>query len=104
MLVIGSTLACIPLRDVFSELRIYPLAAVKLLVIPVLARLIFGLVIADRVMLGVLVALSAMPTATNAAMLSMEYGGNEKLASKGVFLTTLFSVATIPLLLFILFQ
>lgn len=103
MLVLGSTLACIPVKEVFSELRIYPLAAVKLLVIPVLARLVFGLVISDRVALGVLVALSAMPTATNTAMLSMEYGGNEKLASKGVFLTTLFSVATIPLLLFILF-
>jgi predicted permease len=53
-------------------------------------------------MLGVLVALSAMPTATNATMLSMEYGGNEQLASKGVFLTTLFSVVTIPLLLSLL--
>lgn len=103
MLVIGSTLACISVRDVFSELRIYPLAAVKLLVIPVLTRLIFSLFITDGLMLGVLVALSAMPTATNAAMLSMEYGGNDKLASKGIFLTTLLSVVTIPLLLSILF-
>jgi predicted permease len=35
-------------------------------------------------------------------MLSLQYGGNETLASKGVFITTLFSVVTIPLLLWLL--
>ncbi len=102
MLIIGSTLACIPIKEVFTELRIYPLTFAKLIVIPVLTWLILRLFVTDQLMLGVLVALSAMPTATTATMLSMEYGGNEKLASKGVFLTTLFSVVTIPLLLLLL--
>jgi malate permease and related proteins len=60
------------------------------------------LFISDQLMLGVLVVLSAMPTATNATMMSLEYGGNERLASKTVFITTLFSIATIPLLVFLL--
>ncbi|SHI08012.1 hypothetical protein SAMN02745823_02313 [Sporobacter termitidis DSM 10068] len=102
MLVIGSTLACIPVREVFNEARIYAVTAVKLIVIPVLTWLVLRFFVADRLMLGVLVALSAMPTATNATMLSMEYGGNEQLASKGVFLTTLVSVASIPLLVILL--
>jgi predicted permease len=103
MLVIGSTLACMPFREVFNEIRVYPMTAVKLLVVPVLTWLVMRFFVTDHLMLGVLVALSAMPTATNATMLSMEYGGNEQLASKGIFLTTLFSVVTIPLLLLILF-
>ncbi len=103
MLVIGSTLACIPFKDVFTEYRLYLMTIVKLLVIPVLTWLILRLFITDQLMLGVLVALSAMPAAINATMLSMEYGGNAQLASKGVFLTTLFSVVTIPLLLSLLF-
>jgi predicted permease len=53
-------------------------------------------------MLGILTVEAAMPTATAATMLSLQYGGNDKLASEGVFLTTLFSVVTIPLLLFLL--
>jgi predicted permease len=104
MLIIGSTLACISIKEVFSEYRIYMMTFVKLLVVPVLAWLLLRLFVTDRLMLGVLVALSAMPTATNATMLSMEYDGNEQLASKGVFLTTLFSVITLPLLLFLLFS
>ncbi|NLA87045.1 MAG: AEC family transporter [Clostridiales bacterium] len=99
MLVIGSTLACISLKEVFTEYRLYLMTIAKLLVIPILTWLILRLFVTNQLMLGVLVALSAMPTATNATMLSMEYGGNEQLASKGVFLTTLFSVATMPLLL-----
>ena len=102
MLVIGSTLAVIPLKEVFSELRIYPLAVVKLLVIPVLSWLVLRLFIADPLILGILIVLSAMPTASNATMLSMEYGGNEELASKGIFLTTLLSVATLPLIMYLL--
>ncbi len=102
MLVIGSTLAVIPFKEVFGELRIYPLAAVKLLIVPVLTCLLLRLFITDTLILGVLTVLSAMPTASNATMLSMEYGGNEELASKGIFLTTLLSVATIPFIMYLL--
>ncbi len=103
MLVIGSTLAGIPVRDVFSEKRIYPVVFVKLIIIPVVTWLILRLFITDAQMLGILTIEAAMPTATAAAMLSLQYGGNDKLASKGVFLTTLFSAITIPLLLYLLF-
>ena len=103
MLVIGSTLACIPFKAIFTEFRIYPLAFVKLIAIPVLTFIVARLFISDPLMLGVLVALAAMPTATNATMLSFEYGGNEQLASQGILLTTVFSVVTIPLLLSLLF-
>jgi predicted permease len=102
MLVIGSTLAAFPFRGVFTEKRIYPVALIKLIILPVMTWLIFRLFIHDPLMLGVLVMLAAMPTAANATMLSMVYGGNEELASKGIFLTTLFSIATIPLLILLL--
>ena len=102
MLIIGSTLASIPIKEVFSQWRLYPISLLKLFIVPVITWLVLRLFITDELMLGVLVVLSAMPTATNATMLSMEYGGNEKLASKGVFITTLLSVATIPLLVYLL--
>lgn len=103
MLVIGSTLAGIPFREVFTEKRLYPVVFAKLLVIPILTWLILRYLVHDPLVLGVLTVEAAMPTATAAAMLSLQYGGNDKLASKGVFLTTLFSVLTIPLLLYVLF-
>jgi predicted permease len=103
MLVIGSTLAEIPVRDVFSVKKLYPVVFVRLVLIPVAVWLVLRLFVADPQALGILTVEAAMPTATAAAMLSLQYGGNDKLASKGVFLTTLFSVVTIPLLLYLLF-
>lgn len=103
MLVIGSSLADIPVRDVFSEKRIYPVVFAKLIIIPIITWLVLRFFITDAKILGILVVEAAMPTATAAAMMSLQYGGNDKLASKGVFLTTLFSVVTIPLLLYVLF-
>ena len=102
MLVIGSTLAAISFKEVFGEFRIYPLAAIKLLVIPVLTFLLLRLFVTDTLTIGVITVLAAMPTASNATMLSMVYGGNENLASKGIFLTTLLSVATIPFVIYLL--
>ncbi len=102
MLVIGSTLAVVPFREVFSEWRLYPLTLLKLIAVPVVVFFLLRLVTSDPLTLGVLTVLSAMPVASNATMLSLEYGGNEKLASKGVFITTLISVITIPLIVSLL--
>ncbi|NLL39869.1 MAG: AEC family transporter [Clostridiales bacterium] len=103
MLVIGSTLAAIPPSEVFRQWRLYPVSFVKLIVVPLITWLVLRILIDDPLMLGVLVVLAGMPTATSATMICMEYGGNEKLASKGVFITTLFSMITIPLLVIMLF-
>ena len=103
MLIIGSTLAMIPIKKVVTDWRIYPVTFIKLFVIPIITFLILRIFLKDPLQLGILTILSAMPTATTATMLSMEYGGNEAAASKVVFITTLLSIVTIPLLAFILF-
>ena len=102
MIIIGSTLSTVPIKEVFSEWRLYPMVLLKLIGVPVVTWLILGVFVKDPLMLGVLVVISAMPTATTATMLAMEYGSNEKLAAEGVFLTTLLSVVTIPLIVYLL--
>jgi predicted permease len=103
MLIIGSTLASIPVKKVFSQWRLYPVTLLKLIVVPIITWAVLRLFIRNDLMLGILVVLSGMPTATAATMIALEYGGNDRLASTGVFITTLFSVVTIPALMFLLF-
>jgi len=102
MLIVGITLAQVPVRHVFSEWRLYPLTFVKLLLVPFVVWLLFRQFITDELMLGVLVVMSAMPTAANVAMLAIEYKGNSRIASSGIFLTTLLSGATVPLVVYFL--
>ena len=102
MLVIGASLAQIPIKSVLIEWRLYPVTLLKLVIIPVIIWLIFKPFIPNELMLGVLVIISGMPTAATAAMVALEYGGNGQIASSGVFMTTLLSCASIPLLVYLL--
>ena len=101
MLVIGATLAQIPVKDVFTKWQLYPVAFLKMVVMPVVTWFVFKQIVTDELMLGVLVVLSGMPIAAAIAMISVEYGGDERTASSGVFLTTLLTAATIPLVVYI---
>jgi len=105
MLILGCTIAEMPLRELFDEWRVYIFVVLKLLIMPVLVFLLLrplaGSV--DPLLAQVLVVLSAVPVATNATMLSIEYGGNNKLVAQGIFFSTIISVLTIPLLVFILY-
>jgi len=98
MLVIGYSLALIKPIELFNDLRVYIVAALRLLVCPVVALLVLGLFIHDPVLLGILVLVSAMPTASIIGVLSEQYNSHPAFCSKAVFLTTLLCFLTIPLI------
>jgi len=102
MLIIGSTLSFIPAKSIFMHWRIFPMTLLKLIIIPAVTWLILRQFIGDELLLGVLVVLSAMPTAVSASMLAIEYGGDEQVASAGVFITTLLCGVTVPALVYFL--
>lgn len=103
MLIIGCSLAQLPLKRVFFYWKMYILAAVKLIAMPLLGYLALRPLLKDPVMLAVSVVVLAMPSATNATILSYQYGSDDKLASSGVFITTLLSMVTIPAIMSLLF-
>ena len=98
MMIIGTALAALPIKSVFLNWRVYIVALLKLLVIPIAVFLCLRGVMGDSMILGVVVVVMAMPIATNFTMLSAQYGADQKLAAASVFLTTLLSVFTIPVL------
>ena len=103
MIVLGSALAAVPLRDMFSDLRCYALAIIKLLLIPIGVYFLLRPLVSNELMLGITIVIIAMPVATNTNMLCAQYDGDSVTAAKGVFISTLLSVATIPLLMWLLF-
>ncbi len=101
MIIIGVSLSQIPLKGVFSQWRLYPMVIVKLIVSPLLLRLLLVGLVPNPLIFGVAFVIAAMPVATNATMLTTIYGGNQSLASSGVFISTALSVASIPILLYL---
>jgi predicted permease len=102
MLLVGASLCRMPIRSIFVPLRLYVAMLLRLIVTPVLVWLIFGLFVPDRQMLGILTILSALPVAMLCTVMAIEYGADEALASKSVFISTVLSVVTMPLLVYLL--
>lgn len=102
MLIIGSSLANVDFKTIFEDMKIFPFILIRLFIFPALIYIISGFLTDNSTARNVASVIAAMPVATNAVIFSNIYGGNIKLSSKGVFLTTLFSVFTIPLLCFVL--
>lgn len=97
MIVIGSSLAEIPLKSVFLDKSMYLFAVLKLLVYPCLLLIPLKILGVDSMVIGLCVILSSLPTAGNVSMVCSEYGGDLELISKGICISTLLSVLAIPL-------
>lgn len=99
MIILGSIIANMKLMELFNEWRVYVFAAMKLLVVPLVAMVVMSILpIESELIKGCMVVLSAMPVATNASMLAIEYEGDVELTSKGIFFTTLLCMLTIPVI------
>lgn len=101
MMLIGSTLATMNVRDIFSNRHIYPFAIIRQFILPLLLWPLLSFLIPDRFLLGITFMLFIMPAANNCVMMAIRYDANEQLAAKTVFITTVMTIVTIPLLLYI---
>ena len=97
MLVIGASMVQINLKELFTDARLLVFSALKLLVVPLIGLFLLKPFVADPTMLGVCLVMLSTPVGSMTAMMAQQYGGDYEMASKGVALTTILSVATIPL-------
>lgn len=97
MFVIGSQLGDIKFREITGDRSIYVAGLVKLLIVPALAFFIVRIIFGDVSLLGTVVIMSfAMPAAACTVIFAQQYKGDAKFAAKGVLMTTLFCLITIP--------
>lgn len=102
MMLIGASLVKVRVRDLFTDKRLLVFSVIKLLVIPILGIMIMLQFVHNLMLFGVTLVVLATPVGSLTAVLAQEYDGNYLLASKGVTITTLLSVITIPIVLSIM--
>lgn len=98
MLIIGSSLAKMPIKDMLCDKWSYLTTAFRLAIVPLLLFYACGLFIHDSYILAIVVIISAMPAASSGIMMSLAYGGDARTMSRGTFLTTVLSLITLPLM------
>ncbi|MBU4485426.1 MAG: AEC family transporter, partial [Candidatus Delongbacteria bacterium] len=103
MVYIGIMLSKISIKGTFKEVPIYILSFNKMILVPFLLLMLinmsehfFGFRIEDAAK-AVVVLQTATPCMATIVIMSAEFGSDAELAAKNVFLTTLLSVITLPL-------
>ncbi|MBS4536423.1 AEC family transporter [Clostridium sp. D2Q-14] len=102
MIVIGSMLGESTLTEIFKNRFLIGSTFIRLVFIPAALMIILSIIPLPSMLAGIIAILMAMPTAANAAIFAKRFDSDYKLASEGVFLSTLLSIITIPLFISIL--
>lgn len=101
MMLIGSTLATMPVREMINEKRTYLFFIIRQILLPLLLWPVMKLFIHDTLLLTVTFIMLIVPVANTSVLFATNYDLDTRLAAKCVFITTLFCVVTIPLMLLI---
>lgn len=102
MVVIGSNMAGYKLGEVFKEKKTYLTAVIRLVIIPLVIFLVMRLFTSNAELLGIMTVTMGMPVASLVAMASSGYEKQGKIASLSVVVTTILSMATIPIMVVLL--
>lgn len=104
MMIMGMQFSRIKLKELFSDYRVYVTSVIKLILSPILAFGLFHLfnlfIDISAIKLNV-ITMAAMPAATLVMMFSAIYNSDTKSSAKAVLITTIFSIITIPLSIFL---
>jgi malate permease and related proteins len=102
MIATGAMLARTPLRSVVGDWRLYAVTTLRLAVWPLLVALALKACGITGMIYDITVIVAAMPAASNTSLIAEVYGGDTDSASSIIFLTTLLSVLTIPVVALLL--
>lgn len=97
MLVTGFTLAKMDIKNIFNDWRVYVWLFIKQLAFPLILWIPLTFLFSNEIIRYVSLILIGMPTANMAVLYATTYNSDEALAARAVFITTLFSLITIPL-------
>ena len=108
MIYIGILLAQIKVRDMLNTANVFILSFNKLLLLPVVFIFFFRFLIElfnlqiSNIAFSVLILEAAMPCMTILVLIAKRYGADDSLAMKNFFISTILSLISLPVILYLL--
>ena len=97
MMVIGALLAKANVKNVLKDYKIYVFSFLNLVVMPILTKLIIVNFTEKNIIIGVMVILMGTPTAAAVPAFADHYDADSRKGAEYVFVSTVLSVITLPL-------
>lgn len=98
LMIIGSSMARLPLHDIIGSPKVYVASVVRLGVVPVSLYFLFKVCGVSDIVNEINTVVIAMPVASFGTMFCMKYSRNPALMTEMTFITTVGSIFTIPLI------
>ncbi len=91
-------------NDIVSKLKYFVLSMFKLLIVPFAAILFFNLAkgVFNPFVVKIVVLQLAMPASTIVSALALQYDSDYNAATEGIFVSTILSIITLPLIVYLL--
>lgn len=102
MLVIGASLINVKFSDMAAGFKIYYVILIRLIIVPIILIIALKFINLPYIIKGTMVLLTAMPAAAITAIFAEAWNGDVELASKVIFISTIISAFTIPLIILLL--
>ncbi|WP_432664324.1 AEC family transporter [Wukongibacter baidiensis] len=102
MIFIGSMLGDLEFKDIIADTKVLQCTLIRLIVLPLIVLGILKFFNINGLLFSVPVLATALPVAVGSSIVAAKYGNDYYLASKVVFISTLFSIVTIPFFIWIL--
>lgn len=102
MIVVGGSLGAVSVAKAFGDKRLYLMSFIRLIISPVIVFLLCRLINADAMLTAAAVIIAASPSAVSVSVLSIQYGRDGVFASEGVLVSTMLSMLTIPMVIWVM--
>lgn len=99
MIFIGSMLGDLKFDTIINDQKVLLGSFIRLIILPLCILMILKIVNVNGILLRIPVIATALPVAVGTSIVAKKYGNDYYLASKLVFISTLFSILTIPFFL-----
>lgn len=101
MLLMGASLAKVPVKKVFNDWKVYAFDIIKQFALPIIGWIVINMLIKDEYIAMVTLIMLAMPVANTSVMFAIEYDRDEETAAKNVFISTVMSIVSIPVVIYL---
>ncbi|PRR77037.1 putative transporter YfdV [Clostridium liquoris] len=102
MMIVGASFAGTSLMSMLKDFKLYYISFIRLLIVPFITYLLLRFIKADDYLLKLCVILEAMPAAAMTTVFAEMYNSDRIFSAKCVFVTTVLSIFTIPLVITLL--
>jgi predicted permease len=102
MLLIGAMIAEIDISKLVSDKKVYLVAAIRLVFLPLATAYILKFLGFNEMVISICTILACMPSGATNAIFASQFDSEPLFASVGVFITTLLSILSLPLTVYLL--